>query len=253
MKKVFCIGVCIFLAGCTSYLTKMDVDPISSPDCTTQILRNEPLLSSAKNAVFFNKRNIADLKKYMEQYKDDTELPYLFLVSKDNEKLSIQTSTLNNFLKHSTALFDGKIFVDIQDCQSAMGQINGGLVSVGVSAITTEGNLQYDLKRLNLLSGLISDELAVNGFKTARIIEEADYKMKILVIEDGITAKSTLGVFYSKSKKAGIIGMDIKIIDLKTNEVVLAYRTKNSAYLSKLSILYCIPKYHSSENLEMEY
>jgi len=239
--------------GCSAYHTKMSVDPVNAPDSSTQILRNEPLMSSAKSAVFFDKNNIEELKNFMDGYKDRNYISYFPVISKDNENVSVLTSTVKNFLNHSKALFAGKVFVDVLDSSNSVGQIDGGFLTSGITTITTEGNFKYDLKRLSLFSSLISDELSISGFNVTKNIEEADYKMKVIIMEDGMTAKSTIGFLYSRSKKTGIVGLDVKIIDLKNNDVVLAYRTKNNAYLSKVNILYFIPTYHSSENLDMEY
>lgn len=253
MKKIICLLICSILIGCSAYHTKMTVDPVNAPDSSTQILRNEPLMSSAKSAVFFDKNNIEELKNFMDGYKDRNYLPSFSVISKSNENVSILTSTVKNFINHYKNLFTGKVYVDILDSSNSVGQIDGDFLTSGITTITTEGNFKYDLKRLNLLSSLINDELAVSGFNITKNIEDADYKIKIIVIEDGMTAKSTIGFLYSRSKKTGIVGLDIKIIDLKSNDIVLAYRTKNSTYFSKVNILYFIPTYHSSENLDMEY
>ena len=104
-----------------------------------------------------------------------------------------------------------------------------------------------------LLSDLIKDELIINNFKVTNNVEEATYKMKIIVLEDGITSKNKTSLFYSYNKKTGIVGLNIKFINISNNNIDFAYQTKNRAYLIKNKILHFIPKYSSSENLKMEY
>jgi hypothetical protein len=98
-------------------------------------------------------------------------------------------------------LFTGKVYVDILDSSNSVGQIDGGFLTSGITTVTTEGNLKYDLKRLNLLSSLINDELAVSGFTITKNIEDADYKIKVIIMEDGMTAKSTIGFYIQEVKK----------------------------------------------------
>lgn len=157
MKKIICLLICSILIGCSAYHTKMTVDPVNAPDSSTQILRNEPLMSSAKSAVFFDKNNIEELKNFMDGYKDRNYLPSFSVISKSNENVSILTSTVKNFINHYKNLFTGKVYVDILDSSNSVGQIDGDFLTSGITTITTEGNFKYDLKRLNLLSSLIND------------------------------------------------------------------------------------------------
>ena len=247
MKKMFVgIFVMFLLTSCSHYQTKWNADPVKSPDSLTQLLRNRPLLEVAKNAVFFNKDNVEDLCKFLKSKENLKKYFDFEVVSNNTTLVSVQTKSIDNFLKNYNKIINGAIFLDIQYCQESSEIQN----NINISNSNLVDNLD---KRALLLSDLIKDELIINNFKVTNNVEEATYKMKIIVLEDGITSKNKTSLFYSYNKKTGIVGLNIKFINISNNNIDFAYQTKNRAYLIKNKILHFIPKYSSSENLKMEY
>lgn len=114
-------------------------------------------------------------------------------------------------------------------------------------------NYKYNASRINLLKKLIEDELKNKGFNVTVTEAEANYKMKVLLIQDGIISKTTISFLYSLKRKTGIVGLDIRFLNTKTNELVLAYRTKNNSFIEKTNMLYFIPVNTSSSNFDMKY
>ncbi len=245
MKKILflmSLFVFIFLSGCSYYGTNWKVDHVSSPDATTQLLRNVPLAESVKNVIFFNKSNIKDLCGFMKSKSELMKYYEFEVISNKTAEVSVRTDTINNFLNEYQNILNGKIFIDIQYSQ----------ISLTENQLYVPVSTEYE-QRLNLFKNLLQDELSINGFIFTNDIVEADYKIKIIVLEDGITVKNQISLLYSKSRKIGIVGYDVKFINLTNNNIAFAYNVKNRSYFTRTNILYFIPIYKSSENLNMQY
>ncbi len=236
----------LLLTSCTHYQTKWGADAVKSPDSLTQLLRNRPLLEVAKNTVFFNKDSVGDLCNFLKSNTSLKKYFYFEVVSNNTTNISVQTNTVDNFLKNSNKIIAGTFFIDIQNCQESLEPQNN------TNNIDTNSVNNLD-KRTLLLTDLIKDELIINNFKITDNVDEANYKLKIIVIEDGIATQNKKSLFYSYNKKTGIVGLNVKIINLSNNNIDFAYQIKNKSYLIKNKILHFIPQYKSSENLKMEY
>ncbi|MDR3124311.1 MAG: hypothetical protein LBU10_00290 [Endomicrobium sp.] len=235
-------------AGCSVYHTRMKVDIVSSPDATSQILRNKPLVASAKTATFFEKEKIDNLKKMPGKLKGS----YYKIADNNRESIYVYGNTLNNFFDKFNTIQANKIYVDVQALCQSEGQTERTMFSSGTTPITTDANVN-DEKRIAVLKGLLEEELVSKDFKIAKNQESAKYKLKVLIVEDGVSAKTTMSILYSLSRKVGVVGLDIKLLDNETGDTLLAYRTKNSSFLQRTNVLYCIPTHQSSLHLNMEY
>lgn len=250
MKKiVLYMTAFVVLSGCSVYHTRMKVDSVSSPDATSQILRNNPLVASAKTAIFFEQEKIDNLKNMPGKLKG----AYYKIADNNRESIYVYGNTLNNFFDKFNTIQANKIYVDVQALYQSEGQTESRIFSSGTTPITTDANVKYDEKRIAVLKGLLEEELVSKDFKIAKNQESAKYKLKVLIIEDGVSAKTTMSILYSLSRKVGVVGLDIKLLDNETGDTLLAYRTKNSSFLQRTNVFYCIPTHESSLNLNMEY
>jgi hypothetical protein len=234
----------------------MKVDSVSSPDATSQILRNKPLVASAKTATFFEKEKIDNLKEKIDNLKKMSgklKGSYCKIADNNRESIYVYGNTLNNFFDKFNTIQANKIYVDVQALYQSEGQTERSMFSSGTNPITTDANVKYDEKRIAVLKGLLEEELVSKDFKIAKNQESAKYKLKVLIVEDGVSAKTTMSILYSLSRKVGVVGLDIKLLDNETGDTLLAYRTKNSSSLQRTNVLYFIPTHQSSLNLNMEY
>ena len=207
MKKSLIVFCSIIISGCTTlYYPGIS----GSRSATEQSLMYTAIKTACNNIELSpSKQNIDELKKQLDKYQNDRNE----LKSKESTYNSINFKIEMD--KITNKIEDIRYKLDkIQNIKNISPKIKTGKVYVEIRCNPERGYLYRNLIENSLIDQNII--LTINE-------KEADLKLRIVVIQDGLDNSFTRFLYiYTKQQLNACVSMDISLIDLRTSKILFS-------------------------------